>query len=326
MKKILLLGAQGMLGAEIFHESLKYNNLEIIPFARFNLDITNEDKVLETIKNLDIDTVINTIAFTMVDRCEEEKYKKISNEVNNLSLEYLVKACKEKNIPIYHFSTDYVFSGENNQTFKEKDKYSPINEYGRQKMNGEKIVLKYDKGFVLRTAWLVGEYGANFVTKIVHLLKNNENLSIIKNEYGSPSFCLDVSKSLLNLISKEELPKEKILHMVNEGFVSRVDFVKEIQNYLDIKTKIKPVKSLNLLAKRPISSALKNSYLPSLGSWKDGLHKFLANEKRKLEEKRLIEEKKRKGQEKARLIALEEKKLKEENAKKVSKNKTEENK
>jgi dTDP-4-dehydrorhamnose reductase len=315
MKKILLLGAQGMLGAEIFHESLKENNLEIIPFSRFNLDITNKNKVLDTIKNLDIDLIINSAAFTMVDKCEEEKHKEISNIVNNLSLEYLVEVCRDKKIPIYHFSTDYVFNGENNKVFCEKDKTCPINEYGRQKDAGEKIILNYDKGFVLRTSWLVGEYGPNFVSKIVHILKNNRNLSIIKNEYGSPSFCLDVAKSLLNLLNKEE-PKEKIFHMVNDGFVSRIEFVKEIQNYLGIKTEINPVKSIDLLAKRPISSALKNTYLPSLGSWKEGLYKFLEDEKRKIEEKRIIEDKKRKGQEKARKIALEEKKLKEENAKK----------
>ena len=311
MKKILLLGAQGMLGSEIFNISLERNDIEIVPFSRFNVDLTKEEEIVEKIVTVlaekNIDAVINTSAYTVVDKCEEGRGEELSLAINAVAPKYIVEACSVKNVPLFHFSTDYVFSGDTNQSFNENDdtaECTPVNKYGMHKLFGEKEVLKYEKGFVLRTAWLAGQYGQNFVNKMVHLMKNVKELKIVKNEWGSPSFTQDVSESVINLVLADELPKNKILHVVNErgeehkGGVSRIEFVEEIKNYLGFETKITPVKTFETIAKRPISTALNNNVIEKLPNWKDGLHVFLAKEKEKIEKKRKVDAKKQKAAEK----------------------------
>lgn len=313
MKKILLLGAQGMLGAEIFNMSLERDDIEIVPFSRFNLDLTKEEEIVEKIiAVLDakkIDAVINASAYTVVDKCEEGKGEELSLAINAVAPKYIVEACKTKNVPLFHFSTDYVFSGDTNQSFNENDdteKFPPINKYGMHKLFGEKEILKYTKGFVLRTAWLAGPYGQNFVNKMVHLMKNVPELKIVKNEWGSPSFTQDVAESVIQLAIADELPANNIIHVVNErgeeykGGVSRLDFVEEIKNYLGFDTKITPVKTFETLAKRPLSTALNNTVIKKLPDWKDGLHVFLAKEKEKIEKKRKVALKKQKAADKYR--------------------------
>ncbi len=311
MKKILLLGAQGMLGAEIFNISLERDDIEIVPFSRFNVDLTKEEEIVEKIVTVltekNIDAVINTSAYTIVDKCEEGRGEELSMAINAVAPKYIVEACKTENVPLFHFSTDYVFSGDTNQSFNENDdteKFPAVNKYGMHKLFGEKEVLKYDKGFVLRTAWLAGPYGQNFVNKMVHLMKNVPELKIVKNEWGSPSFTQDVAESVIKLSISDELPKNKILHVVNErgeeykGGVSRIDFVEEIKNYLGFETKIIPVKTFETIAKRPLSTALNNNVIEKLPDWKDGLHVFLAKEKEKIEKKRKVALKKQKAADK----------------------------
>lgn len=294
------MGAQGMLGAEIFHASLERDDIEIIPYARFNADIRNEEAVMEAVQKFDIDGVINTAAYTNVDKCEDERWSDDAWEINAKAPEYIASACREKDIPFYHFSTDYVFSGETNQAFSEDASVNPINAYGAMKAEGEKAVLAYDKGYVLRTAWLSGEYGQSFVNKIVHFSKTLPSIKLITNEWGSPSFCEDVTASLFDLILSDVPPAGNIFHLVNEGNASREELVAEIQDFLEMKTEIVPVKTFGLPAPRPVSSILKNTKLPPLPSWQDGLHRLLAVEKRKLDEKRIVKNKKEKAKEKYR--------------------------
>ncbi len=313
MKKILLLGAQGMLGSEIFNISLERDDIEIVPYSRFNVDLTKEeeivDKIVSVLEDKNIDSVINATAYTVVDKCEEGRGEELSMAINAVAPKYIAEACRQKNVPLYHFSTDYVFSGDTNQSFDENDDtdgFSPINKYGMHKLFGEKEILKYEKGFVLRTAWLAGPYGQNFVNKMVHLMKNVKNINVLKNEWGSPSFTQDVAESVINIAKSDNLPKNKILHIVNErgeefkGGVSRIEFVKEIKNYLGFETTITPVKTFETIAKRPMSTALNNTFAEKLPDWKTGLHNFLAKEKEKIEKKRAVELKKQKAADKYR--------------------------
>ncbi len=310
MKKILLLGAQGMLGSEIFNISLDREDFEIVPFSRFNLDLTKEEEIIEkltaVIAEKNIDAVVNASAYTVVDKCESGKGEELSFAINAVAPRYITQACSEQNIPLFHFSTDYVFSGDTNQSFCENDdteKFPPMNKYGMHKLFGEKEVLQYDKGFVLRTSWLAGQYGQNFVNKMVHLMKNVSEIKIVKNEWGSPSFTHDVAESVIKIMISDTLPKNKILHIVNErsgeykGGVSRLAFVEEIKEYLGFETRITPVKTFDTVAKRPISTALNNTMAEKLPDWKDGLHVFLAKEKEKIEKKRAVEKKKQKAAE-----------------------------
>lgn len=309
-KTFLLFGAQGMLGAQIFNDSMDRNDIEIIPFSRFNVDVNNEEAVQKAVEKFDIDGVINTTAYTQVDKCEkDEELSSVHQKnkthyecwkVNESAVENIVNACKKQKIPLFHFSTDYVFSGETDQKFTEDSVPNPINEYGKSKLAGEKKVLEYENGYVLRTAWLAGAYGQHFVNKMVHLSKTVKSIKIVANEMGSPSFCADVSQSLFDCILQEKLPKEKIFHLVNEGVATRKELLEEIQNFLELSTEIIPVKTFELPAPRPISSILINSKLPKLPHWKTGLHQLLKREKEKLDKKRAVEAKKLKAKEKYR--------------------------
>lgn len=290
-KKFLLFGAQGMLGAEIFHSSEEHPEIEVIPFSRFNADVTVPEQVFDAVNKFEIDGVINATAFTAVDKCEDERWEQMAYEVNALGPKYLTEACRKKNIPLYHFSTDYVFSGMKGDLFDERSPKNPINAYGKMKSEGEDFVLEYENGYVLRTSWLSGEYGPNFVHQMVHFSKTRKSIDVVE-EYGSPSFCEDVVQALFQFVLNDEKPKENIFHLANEGECSRRELVQEIQSFLQLHTEIHDRDDFGLLANRPVSSVLKNTLLPLLPSWKDGLHRFLKGELEKLEKAREVTRKK----------------------------------
>ena len=282
-KKILLLGSQGMLGTEIFNLSLENDDIEVIPLSRFHADYKKPENVKEMIEKFtqkfNIDAVVNTSAYTVVDACEDERNHETAELINAITPGVIAEACSSKNIPFYHFSTDYVFDGEVHQKFTENSEISPCNAYGKSKAAGEKNVLQFPNTKILRTAWLAGDNGVNFVHKMVHLSKNVENISIVTNEEGNPTFCLDVAESLFELVRNPEKYPEKIYHFVSEGSASRKDLLVEIQEFLGLKTNITDVKQgfFELAAKRPYSSILLNTTFKKLPHWKDALHVFLAN-------------------------------------------------
>lgn len=290
-QKILLFGAQGMLGAEIFNIFSEDSRVEIIPLSRFNCDITQKDAVEESITTFSPDVVINAAAYTNVDKCEDEKWEDIAFAVNALAPDYIASICSQKNIPFYHFSTDYVFSGEKDEIFLESSVPNPINAYGVMKYEGEKNALQYPQTKICRVSWLSGDCGPNFVHKIVHFSKTRPTVSIVE-EYGTPCFVTPVAQQLLELIFTET--EEKIFHLVSEGSASRMELVQEIQKFLDIPTERNLVLSeyFDLLARRPLSSILHNTLLPPQKSWQENLHDFLSLEKEKLDKKRLVQAKK----------------------------------
>lgn len=302
-KKVLLLGSQGMLGTEIFNLSLESENIEIIPLSRFHADYKKPEDVQAMIEKFSeeftLDAVVNTSAYTIVDACEDEKNHETVSLVNAISPGVIAEVCSKKGIPFYHFSTDYVFNGDTNQKFTEDSEPNPCNAYGQSKLAGEKNVLKFPNTKILRTAWLAGDNGVNFVHKMVHLSKNVENISIVTNEEGSPTFAKDVAEALFDLILTPEKYPENIYHLVSEGSATRKDLLVEIQNFLGLKTKIIDVKQgfFELAANRPYSSILKNTRFKKLPEWKDALHVFLAHEKEKQDKKRVLDAKKERAKE-----------------------------
>ncbi len=284
---IVLFGGQGMLGSELFEVlSEEFPTSQIIPLARFNGDITNPQWIEDTLDAFDPNIVINASAFTSVDKAENPDFTEELEEVNVNAPEYMAKWCNNHNATFFHISTDYVFAGRYEESFSENDKPNPINEYGKSKAKGEQKVLKYKNSTVLRTAWLTGEGGNNFVHQMVHLSKNEQSISVIKNEWGSPSFAKDVATTIASLCKTPETHRGKIYHIVNEGIASRKEIVEEIQKFLELSTEIVEVEEFPLPAKRPECSVLKNTLLPPLPHWRDALHRFLQPDLEKLEERR----------------------------------------
>ncbi len=264
--KTLILGAKGMLGTEL---------VEVFPGSVAwdigDVDIVNKKDVNEKIKKLKPEMVINAAAYTNVDGAESDKEKCF--EVNAYAVENLAKICKEVNATIVHFSTDYVFDGRK-QGYKEDDKPNPLNVYGASKALSESLLMKNAKKYYLiRTAWLYGKYGKNFVNTITQTAKEKKVLRVVDDQFGSPTYTKDLALKLKEVTA---LPFGSY-HITNSGSVSWFGFAKQIIKLLNIDAKVIPIKSdeINRPAKRPRYSILLNTKLSPLRPWNEALAEYL---------------------------------------------------
>jgi dTDP-4-dehydrorhamnose reductase len=264
--KTLILGAKGMLGADlvkVFPDALAWDIND--------LDITNTKQVTDKIKKLKPELVINAAAYTDVDGAEDNKKKCF--EVNAYAVENLARLCKKLNAILVHFSTDYVFDGEK-QGYKEDDKPNPVNVYGDSKALSEKLLMKNaEKYYLIRTAWLYGKSGRNFVNTITQSAKEKKILKVVDDQIGSPTYTKDLALKLKEVTA---MPFG-IYHITNAGSVSWFEFAKRIIKLLNIDAKVIPIKSEELRrpAKRPNCSILLNTKLIPLRPWNEALAEYL---------------------------------------------------
>ena len=272
--KIVITGAKGMLGHDL--TKILVNN-DLHCFNSKQLDITDENNV-NMIKNIKPDIVINSAAFTNVDACEsqyDEAYK-----VNAEGPKNLAKICKNLNIPLVHISTDYVFKGDKNEPLIENDPVGPNTAYGKTKLAGEKYIQEtLDKYFIIRTAWLYGHNGANFVETMLNLSQNNNELNVVNDQIGTPTYTLDLAYAISNLIKTN---KYGIYHITNSGHCSWYEFAKEIFKLSNINIKVNPVKTEEFPrpAPRPKYSVLSNQKLIDNGfkplrNYKEALKEYI---------------------------------------------------
>ena len=273
--KILILGAHGMLGRELLEVFQNYNP---IGWDKDEIDITDNLQVKQKISELKPEVVINAAAYTDVDDCE--KNKELALKVNGNAVGYLAEICKEINAVLIHYSTDYVFYGDNEKGYNETDEpANPVNVYGQSKLLGEKLLReKSNKYYLIRTSWLFGRYGKNFVDTILRLAKEKNQLKIVNDQYGKATYALDLAKR-----TKEILESEKsfgIYHITNEGIVSWYDFAKKILETADINKEIKPCfsKDFPTPAERPRFSILINTKVPLMRKWEETLKDYLSVE------------------------------------------------
>ncbi|MFA6296242.1 MAG: dTDP-4-dehydrorhamnose reductase [Patescibacteria group bacterium] len=275
--KILITGARGMLGQDLC--SLLEKEHEIIKYDREELDITNAEMVDEVLPKLNPNAVINCAAFTDVDGCEEQTKKEIAMKVNGYGPGNLAKACAKLDIPFFHYSTDYIFNGQEKNGYKEDyDKIDPINAYGETKALGEKLIKENcTKYYILRTAWLYGKLGKNFVDTMLQLAQKNDNLRVVNDQHGKPTFTLDLAKRTKEILDQKVKPG--IYHVTNEGEASWYDFANEIFKIKGVKIKVTPCKTSEFPRKaiRPEYSALINTKLPAMRKWQEALAEYLAN-------------------------------------------------
>ncbi|MEO0294562.1 MAG: dTDP-4-dehydrorhamnose reductase [candidate division WOR-3 bacterium] len=272
--KILLTGATGMLGNKIL-EKIDY---DFIKPDRKSLDLSKPEELTNFLKKLpEIDGIWHIAAYTDVEKAEIDEEN--SYLVNWISTKILTEFSIKKNIRILYISTDYVFDGFKNSPYKEWDKTNPLNVYGKSKLFGEKEVLRNKEGLVIRTSWLFGEKGKNFVTKIIEKAEKEKEIKVVIDQCGSPTYTEDLAIALKMLWEKNE---SGIFHFSNKGEVSWFEFAKEIFNLLGIKKDIKPVlqEELNLKAKRPFYSVLdtfliENKLKIKIRSWKEALKEYI---------------------------------------------------
>ncbi len=277
--KILITGANGML-ANAVKEELK--NEELICTDVSELDITNLEEVRKFVKNIKPDYIVNCAAYTAVDKAEENE--EIARKVNSVGPKYLSIASKENDAILIHISTDYVFGGEKDITksYLEEEEKKPVTVYGRTKLEGEEEILKNtDKYYIFRTAWLYGE-GNNFVRTMLKLGKEHEKVSVVNDQYGSPTYAVDLASIIHQAIIKK-IPFG-IYHATNQGFTTWYDFTKEIYKIANINTKVEPVTSEQFVrpAKRPHNSQLSKEKLLKeeiiIPDYLDALKRYLKNE------------------------------------------------
>lgn len=265
--KILVTGSNGMLGSEILKVHIN-EKIKIIGVTRNDFDITNYEQMFNFIKNILPDVIIHCAAYTNVD--EAEKNQELVFKINANATLDIAQICSKLNIKLIYISTDYVFDGKKNAPYYEYDLPNPINVYGMSKYYGEQFILKNClKSFIVRTSWLFGKNGKNFVNTILTLTKNNKTLKVVCDQIGSPTYTKDLAKILVNLAKTE---KYGIYHITNEGFCSWYEFANEILKIKNISNvEVIPITSnhLNSLAKRP-----KNSMLYKINILNNGFNKL----------------------------------------------------
>lgn len=262
--KVVILGSSGMLGSDLVKA---YFDHEVIAFSREELDITQKED-LEKIRECKPDVVLNAAAYTAVDIAEI--HEEVAFLVNADAVLSLAKLCEELSCTFIHFSTDYVFDGKK-EFYYEESVPKPLSVYGRSKAKGEEHTLSHG-GYVIRTSWLYGD-GENFVKTILDLASKKNELTIVDDQIGSPTYTKDLAKATLGILEKES----GVYHVTNAGFCSWYDFANEIARLKHLKAKILPIPSSELKrpAKRPKRSVLKNTKIEPLRSWQEALAEYL---------------------------------------------------
>ena len=269
MKKILVTGSKGMLGQDLC-PTLADNGYETIETDKNNLDITNFDMAEKIISKEKPNYLIHCAAYTDVDKAEEDIES--ARVINAKGTENLAKICAKYDIPIMYISTDYVFDGEKNSPYKPNDIPNPINNYGLTKFEGEKAIKNHcKKYFIIRTSWLYGFHGKNFVETMISL-KDNRELKVVDDQIGCPTWTIELCDGIIKIIEEENYG---IFHVCGSGEVSRFGFAKEIFKQMKINTNLIPVKSIEYPtpAKRPKYSVLDNNGL--CRNWKLALRDYL---------------------------------------------------
>jgi len=278
MFKILVTGALGMLGHDILSAGLSYNNIEIKGIDINDFNLLHTEGLKNYISESQPNVVIHCAAFTDVDKAEsmpEQTFK-----INSASVRDIANVCNANQIKLILISTDYVFNGSKQTPYYEYDTPEPINIYGWSKYYAENYVRDFcNKYFIVRTSWLFGINGNNFVKTILNKAKTEKELKIVNDQVGSPTYTKDLAKFLIELSLTD---KYGIYHVTNSGYCSWYEFAKEILKISNKDIKLIPIESKDLvrLAKRPLNSVLHKTALMSSGftllqNWKLALEDYL---------------------------------------------------
>ncbi len=279
---ILVTGSNGQLGSE-FRALEDYNSSYNYTFTDVEeLNITNKKDVQEFISSKDFDVVINCAAYTNVDKCESDIHG--AKMLNTDGPRILAQACNKQEIPLVHISTDYVYDGRNHSPYKETDFTIPLSAYGKTKLEGEIMIEEYaGTAIIIRTSWLYSSFGHNFIKTIMKYGKEREELKIVYDQIGTPTYARDLAKTIIDgLENIDFMEGVHTFHYSNEGVCSWYDFAKEIVNFKNIDCKITPIetKDYPLPAPRPCYSVLNKAKIKEelnieIPHWKDSLMECL---------------------------------------------------
>lgn len=270
--KILVTGATGMLGQDLC-PVLEDEGHNVIETATHNLDITNFEKVFAFVEAEKPDFIVHCAGVVDPDKIEENPERAFL--VNETGTKNLANAAAKADIPILYISTDYVFDGTKSGKYLPTDKPNPINQYGLSKLKGEDAVKSIcKKYYIVRTGILYGHHGNNFIETIIEQSKTAAGIKVISDQKGSPTWTLDLSEAIAELITSEE--DWGIYHIAATGGCTRYELAKEVFKILGIETKLIPItlEQANKPAKRPKNTVLDNG--GCCPGWKDSLKLYLS--------------------------------------------------
>ena len=300
--KVFVTGVNGQLGHDVMNElnkrgyeglgsdiAEKYSGVAdgsaVTTMPYVSLDITDEEKVKKVIEEYKPDAIVHCAAWTAVDMAEDDDKVEKVRAINADGTKYIAEACKEIDSKMVYISTDYVFNGQGERPWQPDDKnYEPLNVYGQTKLEGELNVSGIlDKYFIVRIAWVFGLNGKNFIKTMVNVGKSHDEVRVVNDQIGTPTYTLDLSVLLVDMI---ETDKYSYYHATNDDngeYISWYDFTKEIYRQAGMNTKVIPVSTEEYglsKAKRPFNSRLDKSKLIENGfkplpSWKDALGRYL---------------------------------------------------
>jgi len=281
--KILVTGKNGQLGKSI-HKRVANNEYtdEFVFVGREKLDLSNTDSIASYFNRNNFDIIINCAAHTAVDKAEEEAV--LANQINHLAVAQLAQIAKMQQAKLIHISTDYVFDGEGEKPYTETDETNPINIYGKTKLAGEqalKEIMPTD-AIIIRTSWVYSEYGNNFVKTMLRLGKQRDELSVVSDQIGSPTYAIDLANAILdtiqNKVFKEVGQETQVYHYSNEGKISWYEFAKEIFELADIQCNVNPIttEQYPTLAQKPKNTLMNKdkiaeTFSVNIPDWKESL-------------------------------------------------------
>lgn len=281
--KVLIFGENGQLAR---HFAQRFAGVEVSQFGREKVDFMNPSTVEEAIRILKPTHIINTAAYTAVDKAEVER--KAAYLVNGEILNVIGTEAKRCNATVVHFSTDYVFNGEKASKYSEEDSTDPINYYGYTKLVGEKNLLSSEcKCLIFRISWIYSGYGQNFLKTILNLAQSKEELSVVNDQFGAPTSAFDIASAVVKITQNPDFDsKTGVFHLAAEGRTSWFNFAEKIVEmaksqpgkFRIINKNIKPITSKEFVtaAKRPLNSTLntekfKNTFGFGLPNWEKSL-------------------------------------------------------
>ncbi|MBQ7358977.1 MAG: dTDP-4-dehydrorhamnose reductase [Lachnospiraceae bacterium] len=275
--KVFVTGVKGQLGYDVVEE-LKRRGLEAIGVDIDEMDITDAQSVDRVVCEANPDAVIHCAAYTAVDAAEDNV--DLCRRVNADGPLHIAKVCKKLDIPMVQISTDYVFNGEGTRPWEPEDPCQPLSVYGLTKYEGEQAVMNtLDKFFIVRIAWVFGINGKNFVKTMINLGQTRDHLTVVNDQFGSPTYTYDLAKLLVDMVQTD---KYGIYHATNEGICTWYEFACEIFRQAGLKVQVDPVTSDNYptKAKRPSNSRMSKDKLTENGfdrlpTWQDALERYV---------------------------------------------------
>jgi len=280
MQTILVTGSNGQLGSEMQQAAKRFTNFKYIFTDVAELDICDKNTLNNFVKENGVNFIVNCAAYTAVDKAEDDV--ELCYKINRDAVKNIAEVAQENAVKVVHVSTDYVFDGTNYVPYTEDMPVCPSSVYGKSKLEGEQVLLENCKdAVIIRTSWLYSSFGNNFVKTMMKLGTERDNLNVIFDQVGTPTYAADLAENILNVISHESFVPG-IYHFSDEGVCSWYDFTKTIHRIANITCNVQPIetKDYPVRTPRPHYSVLnkakiKSTYGISIPHWEESLEKCI---------------------------------------------------